>query len=1060
MKIVLRTILVLLVVLVAFLTYAANSGRVVRILFDRFAPQYGLSCQTIRGSFFEGVTLRKLRFHDRIVIDETVLQWRPISLLFATVDIGTIRTEGVDVDALRSMLRSFEKKSRSSDKDGEKSDAERAYFLPSIHISDLHIDTKPFDLNGTHIEALSLDGSELTYTDAKPTWYDLSLHLRSDLVNIGLSTSLRKEVWHIRHLEASELNVTKLQRIVERFSSKKSENRDEKATTQDAFRIPGTIWADRIRIESLPVRVEPFYVRKTAATLEAVKFDIENLRILRAAVAIDVSSNFADVHEKGSVRDNVLDAAVTVRPKRALFEHYRLPLRPAAFERLKILIDADKNGLSARMRTRLPQLLLADDNATFPLSIDRADMRFDIVWRTMNMKASADVNASSPFAPKLSVHTDVYVEGNEISYTLHGYVPQIVTPDANISALLEDMQLDLNGTAKRLYLEAKNDALVAMLDIPDLNGTGVLKMKTRRALDLKHFVRLPEPLERARAQLGLNLPVNMRNLSRLHGTWYVDSSLVDVNGTLLFAEKEKRIDAKIDVPQDSLLRTWNDKIHWRNIAPVHFVLKERNGTGNVSIRSEHFRGDGVLDIRKGDVRASLQLGGLNAEALGNIADDILVETHVDSFERLAETLGSFYDIADIPQIGGKLDLSVVLSPKGNSFMTLHSPQITYRAGRASIYHLDELDVVLRKRKDSIVLDAYRFVLDDRVFYASVPSKVRLSDTDVTIDAFWINDALKISGELDTKRMKGEIRADADRFAYRDEYVDLNASVALKMSLNGEETSVEGDIVLLKTRILYDLNTKHFPSDSDIVIVQEHVKAKRGGFYDNLSVSVHVTNDEPIVYEQGPLHISANADITIFKAPHDDVLILGSIDLIDGGTYIFQGKRFYVENSHIYLTGDPSEPVLDIKVKYKAMRHDVTIMITGTPTIPNVIFSSVPYLTREQILSLILFDTVEGGEGNADTMMKMMGGAMAKAALGDLGVSIDHLVFGADNSVEVGKKISEKTTVIYINGTRPRVELKYKYSPHFEIVVGADERSESVDVVYKRDFSDSDIVIEK
>jgi translocation and assembly module TamB len=92
------------------------------------------------------------------------------------------------------------------------------------------------------------------------------------------------------------------------------------------------------------------------------------------------------------------------------------------------------------------------------------------------------------------------------------------------------------------------------------------------------------------------------------------------------------------------------------------------------------------------------------------------------------------------------------------------------------------------------------------------------------------------------------------------------------------------------------------------------------------------------------------------------------------------------------------------------------------------------------------------------MMKMMGGAMAKSALSNLGVQLDHLVIGEGNSVEVGKKISDKVTVIYINGEIPEMKVKYDYSPSIEAVVGASERSESADIVYKKDFSSDDIVI--
>ena len=56
------------------------------------------------------------------------------------------------------------------------------------------------------------------------------------------------------------------------------------------------------------------------------------------------------------------------------------------------------------------------------------------------------------------------------------------------------------------------------------------------------------------------------------------------------------------------------------------------------------------------------------------------------------------------------------------------------------------------------------------------------------------------------------------------------------------------------------------------------------------------------------------------------------------------------------------------------------------------------MTKEEILSVILFDS-EGGAGtnSGEDMMKMMGGAMAKSALSDLGVKLDHLVIGADGT---------------------------------------------------------------
>jgi len=102
--------------------------------------------------------------------------------------------------------------------------------------------------------------------------------------------------------------------------------------------------------------------------------------------------------------------------------------------------------------------------------------------------------------------------------------------------------------------------------------------------------------------------------------------------------------------------------------------------------------------------------------------------------------------------------------------------------------------------------------------------------------------------------------------------------------------------------------------------------------------------------------------------------------------------------------------------------------------------------------VILFDSEEGGDTHSgDEMMRMMGGAMAKAALSDLGVKIDHLVLGENGSIEIGKKLTDKITVIYINGDEPQIKLKYKHGKHTESVIGVSQKSESYDIIFKGDF---------
>jgi translocation and assembly module TamB len=316
----------------------------------------------------------------------------------------------------------------------------------------------------------------------------------------------------------------------------------------------------------------------------------------------------------------------------------------------------------------------------------------------------------------------------------------------------------------------------------------------------------------------------------------------------------------------------------------------------------------------------------------------------------------------------------------------------------------------------------------------------------------LNDALQIAGAYDLKRREGKIDADAKRLKLEHEWADIISDIDLEATAEGNHTEVKGEIVLQGGDIHYDMKQQTFASDSDIIVLQNNHKKPDNTFMDNLSVAVNIESKKPLLFKQPEINIQAKPAFTLYKVVNEPLMVLGSIELLEGGTYLFQNKRFTLEKSFIYFTGTLNKPLLEIKAKHQARKHLITITVTGTPEAPNINFSSSPSLTREQILSVLLFDSEAGGDTySGEEMMKMMGGAMAKSVLVNAGVKIDHLVLGEGNSVEVGKKLTKDIMIIYINDEVPRVELKYRHTPSFESVVGASGESSSYDIIYTKDF---------
>jgi translocation and assembly module TamA len=165
--------------------------------------------------------------------------------------------------------------------------------------------------------------------------------------------------------------------------------------------------------------------------------------------------------------------------------------------------------------------------------------------------------------------------------------------------------------------------------------------------------------------------------------------------------------------------------------------------------------------------------------------------------------------------------------------------------------------------------------------------------------------------------------------------------------------------------------------------------------DNLIASIKVNTEQPLNYKTEEANIKINTDLIILKAPKGPVQVLGTVEILKGSSYSFKNKKFVLNKSIIAIN----------------------IQVTGSHTTPNIILSSIPYMNRQEILSVLLFGSQEGvGDHSEDDMVKMMGGkmvqsvfstaggAMTKRVLSDIGINIDNIpFFGGSSDANKTKK---------------------------------------------------------
>lgn len=301
--------------------------------------------------------------------------------------------------------------------------------------------------------------------------------------------------------------------------------------------------------------------------------------------------------------------------------------------------------------------------------------------------------------------------------------------------------------------------------------------------------------------------------------------------------------------------------------------------------------------------------------------------------------------------------------------------------------------------------------------------------------------------------KGKLKLLSDYFPYKDKNFDLLSKFKLSLQLNKKRVYVSGNIKLLGNQINYELLDSGFSEDSDIIIIQE-MKEKKESILNDIKLYINIENETPVKYVTKDINIDLINEITLVKSYNKDIRLLGKTK-IASGYYLQEDKKFFLDESHIYFYGEPKESILEIRANYIKDKYDIKIFISGSSSDPVINFSSNPYLTQREILSLILFDTSASDSGAGTAVYAMLGGTFAKELMKNLGISVDHLLLGEGIderlSLEVGKKISDNITFIlqHKNG-KDGVKVKIDHNLNFETDIIIQPSASSIEFLYKGD----------
>ncbi len=859
--------------------------------------------------------------------------------------------------------------------------------------------------------------------------------------------SLIDQELHIRKLALESINLEGVTSLVEHLGGATEESHASSESNSSL--------AIAIVLEEGSISLAPFV--HSGVALEGVRVEIKGVAYAKeqldvAQLTLGVESNLTDLHYQGRVRSNQLIGQLYLRPKESLFEQYALPIHAARIGEVMIELNASKSLLSATLDKQVMGVLsLANSTPDTPLSIDMDQLHSHLTYdinQTL-LRADTTLRLTTPYTQGVVINNHLSLDEN-LSYEGRITLDRLRGIDSNFTRLLDGLTLTYQSRGEGIATTLKSQGLVGSFDADRLPN-GQLHLATKEPLSLHELLVLPPELNSSRVMVVVDAPICLEENSSHQATIALRSNLVMMDINVSYA-KDLTLTATTRIPPNSLLKAYSPKLKWERLNPIESRVTLQDQEVNLTLQSDMLRVASQYELNTTQLVGEIAFGSLRSRLSGSVAKRLRMTTTTGSLSELMQSIQALYPLKEPLKVEGAVTLDTELIAKEKLLVALRTPKITYQSGRKSTQVVEAVDIALEINGSTLTLPHYTLTTQKQTLFATKPSVVQLGEDNLTIAPFWVNDALTITGSYAPKRAKGRFALVADRLPIEHELVKLKSAIDLTAVLDGNKTAIRGDITLLEGRLFYDLEKKSYASDSDILIVQEMSTKPKSSLMEGLSVAVTIKSQTPLLYKEGEVKVRLKPDLSLHKSEGAELMLLGSIELLKGGYYSFEQKRFLLNSSHLFFTGKPANALIEASVDYRTVEHVITITVTGSATAPMIRFSAQPYLSKEEILSMILFDSTAGaGTNSSEEMMRMMGGAMAKSALSNIGVKLDHLVLGEGNSIEVGKRLTSKITIIYVNDTISSVKLKYDHNRNTQSIMSVSEPSQSYDIVFRKDF---------
>jgi len=1052
-----------LLLLATLLLFVVTDSRTIRYIADNTAESSKLSYAHIEGNLFEGLHVTQLSYKDKPIFASAIIHWNPLTLFYNKVTLTQVDAQGIEIDNIVSMIKEI----------GTQEGSSESGLGVSLALNTSHFDINPYVYEGVKFSSFVLESGKIEIDeDLTVNTGPIYLKFDSDLVNLELNTAIDEGVMLVERLKLTNISSKDITNFSRRLRQKSRETQETKSSKKGSSEDSSEGFVSpikEIRVKHMLGTLKP--VQYSSVNIENAQLDIydvsidpmNNFNYQAKDLTFRGSTNFGDLNYQGYIKDTNIYAKGSLELNQELFRYYKIPFNYAEFKTLpsELRLNHDAVWIDVNEH-KINDMLELDSN--FNIDIAKAKHQLHYDYTTDIFRTDSILTGSMNYAETFTLKNELEVKNGNVLFEGDVEVSRLRNlPKVVTGYLVKDLKGTFKGTDKTLDLTFDNNLLVGELKLFNAYQNGEIDFKSKEGnILLSQFTTaLPSPLNTHQFALDAKVKLDVNTLEQSDVALLAHSNMLDLEAKMKIKEPYS-IDFITKIKEDRVLEENFPNVKFANMEKMIGKVVLEDDLYHIGLGDEELKLDLKYDGSTGHIKKGNLTFGRDSLTFGTQDNGTLaLETRTTNLQSYFQQLNQYYDIK-FPNLQGDATLKVQQRGENQyevSFKSEHLKYLSDDGVKLSVTNVYDMNFDAKiKNFSEIEIESYRFRIDDNeylsTFAANKKSFLTLKGERVIVEKLWVNDQITVQGDYNINSLKGILNVEANPYRFRNKDFDLYANIGLSVKLNDQKIEVDGTIDLLGKSISYEMLGNGIVEDSDIVILEEML-VKEESALKNLKLYLKIKNKKPIIYRSKDVEVELMSDISVLKNYDQDMMITGESAIVRG-SYQLEDKRFVINKSHLYFTGDVKNPLLDIKASYSKDEYNVHVFISGTTDSPIINFNSEPFLTQQQIMSLILFDGTGSSTGTGAEAYTILGGTFAKGLIKSLGIDIDHLLFGQNEeqelSLEVGKKISEDISVLYmrkdgLDGVKVRLE----HSNSFETdIIIQPPNTSSIEFLYKKD----------